>query len=274
MSPFDTTLRFPAGKPIAVISFPRSGTHLTIDGLRHFFRETYRKQRFNQPVHDLYINLDRLNLEHPYDQIPRQILEHFAAARARVIIKTHCSTSLEQVGPEYRDFARQILDESDLVYVVRDPRPVIASYMALRPLKYPDSPINLHDFLRTKIDGFGTPAENWAMHVSGWIDRPGVRIIRFEDMMKDYAGAIEKLGAALNLTRTNSPIIRYDKPESIRANKIRRYLGRQLSSSIDNLRMKFKSPDWKTAMTPEDLALIESHAGPIMRRLGYLPDVK
>lgn len=268
MSPFDMSLRF-HGKPIAVVSFPRSGTHLTIDGLRHFFRETYRKQRFNQPVHDLYINLDRLNLEHPYDQIPRQVVEHLARARCRVIIKTHCSTRLEQIGIEYREFAKKVLDASDIVYVVRDPRPVIASYMALRPLRHPDSPVKLSEFLRARIDGFGTPAENWAMHVAGWLDYPGVHVIKFEEMMKDYAGAIEKLGRSLGLSRNSSPIVRYDKPESNRANKIRRVLGRQLSSSIDNLRMKIKTPDWKQAMTSEDLTLIESQAGEVMKRLGY-----
>ena len=297
-------------RPIVVLSHPRSGTHLMIDGLRHFFRETRLKQRFNQPVHDLYLNLDRLDDSHPYAAKPEVFRRRFATATQRVIVKSHCTVEVDQVGPSYRGLAQAVFDAADLVCVVRDVRPVLASYMALRPLKFPDSPTNLHDFLRSRLDADLMPAEGWAHHVRGWLehdprskflltapegaspaviplaqstwgksthagpapttnDGPRLVVVRFEDMMKNYAGVIEATGRAIGLTPNGRPIRIFDKPTSIRQNKIRRLLGRQHSSSIDNLRMKFATPRWQDAMTPDDLALIHAQAGEVMARLGY-----
>lgn len=261
-------------RPIVILSFPRSGTHLTIDGLRHFFVETQRPQRLRQPVHDLYINLDRLHPEHPYRADEAKFRAEFARSTQRIIVKTHCTTALEQVAPEHHPFAHVLLQAADLVYVVRDVRPVLASYLALRPLKHPDSPRDLAHFLRTEMDDGSFPARNWARHVAGWLDWKskdgrGVHLIRFEDMMADYPAAIARLGADLRLTRTADPIRIFPKPKSVFENKVRRFLGRQWSSSIDNLRMQLPTPDWKTAMTPDDLALIREHAGEVMTRLGY-----
>ena len=257
-------------RPIAVISHPRSGTHLMIDGLRHFFIETYRRQRFNQPVHDLYVNLDRLNPSHPFAASEEKIRKAFATCPKRVIIKTHCSTKIDQVGEgTRRALAKAILDASDVAYVVRDPRPVMTSYMALRPLWFPDSPRDIATFLRTAIDGASTPAANWAAHVQGWLDTPGVRVVKFEDLMRDYPATVAQVGKDLGLTSNRYPIRIFPKPSSIRANKIRRVFGIQNCSSIDNLRMAFPTPDWKKAMTKEDLELIKREAGEVMARVGY-----
>src|SRR5690606_10988758 len=167
------TIAFKA-RPIAVVSHPRSGTHLTIDGLRHFFVECERRQRFRQSVHDLYVNLDRLHPDHPFAVRPPKFQRTFETCPKRVLIKTHCTTMVEQVAPEYREFGRAVLDYAAKVYVVRDVRPVLASYMALRPMKDPDSPQDMATFLRSDLDGFGTPAAAWAAHVNGWLDQPGV----------------------------------------------------------------------------------------------------
>lgn len=269
----DTALQCRA-KPIAVISHPRSGTHLTIDGLRHFFVETHRRQRPRQPVHDLYINLDRLHPDHPYAARESRFRTELAECDQRMIIKTHCSTALEQVSTEHQPFARALLDASDIVYVVRDVRPVLASYMALRPLKDADSPSDMHAFLRTNLDVEMPPATAWAEHVKGWIAWPGVHVVKFEDLMDDYAGTVRRLGTNLGMTRRDEAgsIRIYPKPKSIFENRARRWLGRQRSSSIDNLRMKIKTPKWRAAMSSEDLELIRTQAGDVMKQLGYTWD--
>ncbi|NOG55086.1 MAG: hypothetical protein HND57_12320 [Planctomycetes bacterium] len=265
----EQAIRFSA-KPIIVASHPRSGTHLTIDGLRHFFCETYQKQRFNQPVHDLYINLDRLEPDHQFYIPPERMTQLFERCRKRVIVKTHGSVQADRVGPDNRAFAQGILAASDIVYVVRDVRPVLVSYMALRPMKYPDSPTEISTFLKTDLDGYGPPAAAWAAHVNGWLDRPEVvEVVKFEDMRSNYEKTIADLGAALGMTRNARPIRVYPKPRSIVENKLRRLLGRQLSSSIDNLRMKMTTPKWKDVMSEGDLALIREQAGDTMARLGY-----
>lgn len=259
-----------SAKPIIVASHPRSGTHLTIDGLRHFFCETFRRQRFNQPVHDLYVNLDRLEPDHQFHITPERMKQQFEQCPKRVIVKTHGSVTADRVGPEHRSFAQSILSASDIVYVVRDVRPVLVSYMALRPMKFPDSPTDIATFLRTDLDGYGPPAAAWAAHVTGWLDRPEVvKVIRFEDMRRDYEGVIADLGQALGMTRNGRQIKMYRKPGSIFENKVRRMLGRQLSSALDNLRMKMKTPKWQDVMTEDDLALIREQTDAVMTRLGY-----
>lgn len=256
-------------KPIIVASFPRSGTHLTIDGLRHFFIETYRRQGFGQAVHSLYMNLDRLDPAHPYPLSERKAREILKTCPKRVIIKTHCSVGIDQVGEANRALAQGIIDASDVAYVVRDVRPVMTSFMALRPLKFPDSPRQISAFLRTPMDGGEGPAANWARHVAGWLDQPRVHIIKFEEMRTDYARAISTLGEQLHLTSNRYPIQMFSKPRSMFENRVRRWLGIQNSSAIDNLRMAFETPDWKQVMSKEDLDLIRQQAGEIMKRLGY-----
>ena len=258
-------------KPIIVASFPRSGTHLTIDALRHFFIETYRRQGYGQSVHSLYMNLDRLDVRHPYPLTEKKAMHILGTCAKRVIIKTHCGVEIDQVGAAHRALAREIIDASDVVCVVRDVRPVMTSFMALRPMKFPDSPRDISTFLRTPMDGGEGPAANWARHVAGWLDRPGVHIIKFEAMREDYAKAISTLGEQLHLTTNRYPIRMFPKPRSMFENRVRRWLGIQNSSAIDNLRMAFETPDWKQVMTKNDLALIREQAGDVMNRLVYPP---
>ncbi|MFG0330150.1 MAG: sulfotransferase domain-containing protein [Phycisphaerales bacterium] len=262
------TINFRA-KPIVVVSYPRSGTHLTIDGLRHFFRETERRQRFNQSVHDLYMNLDRLHPEHPYRATNQRFRAEFESQPQRVIVKTHCTVELNQVGGGSRPFAQAVIDAADIACVVRDVRPVLASYMALRPLKHPDSPTDMATFLRSNLDDDLPPAAAWAKHVGGWLDHSGTRLVKFEDMRRSYAASIERLGREFGLTRNGRRIRVYPKPKSIVGNKLRRVLGRQHCSSIDNLRMKIVTPNWREVMTDDDLALVHEQAGAVMERLGY-----
>jgi len=257
-------------KPIIVASHPRAGTHLTIDGLRHFFNETYQKQRFNQSVHDLYLNIDRLDPEHPFSLTPERVKAYCEGCAKRVIVKSHSPVEVDQVGDDCREFVRGVFDASDIVYVARDVRPVLASYMALRPMKFPDSPTDIGTFLRTDLDGHGPPAVGWAKHVAGWLDHPGLSaVVKFEDMRADYAKAIEEVGRALGMTRNGKAIRVFPKPGSILENKIRRIFGRQYSSSIDNLRMKIKTRKWREIMSEADLDLIRDQAGEVMGRLGY-----
>jgi len=119
------------------------------------------------------------------------------------------------------------------------------------------------------MDGGEGPAANWAKHVSGWLDRSGVHIIKFEAMREDYAKAIGTLGEQLRLTSNRYPIRMFPKPRSMFENRIRRWLGIQNSSAIDNLRMAFETPDWKQVMSKDDLELIRRQAGAVMERLGY-----
>lgn len=256
-------------RPIVIVSHPRSGTHLTIDGLRHSFIETYRRQGFNQSVHELYINLDRLHHGHPYAMKRTRVAKRLTTCPKRVLIKTHCSTAMEQVDDSHRAFARGIIDVSDIVYVVRDVRSVLVSYMALRPLKFADSPRDIASFLRTEMDGGSTPAANWARHVDGWLDHPGVHVVKFEELRADYEQTMRNLGAKLGLRENGFGQRTFTKPRSIWENKLRRILGIQHCSSIDNLRMQIATKPWRESMSSEDLTLVRDQAGHVMERLGY-----
>jgi len=179
-----------AKRPFYVISHERSGTHFAINT---FFRNTYTAPKLQ------YVG-DWLG---PYDQ-PDSRFNHIDTFRGRWpeassgggIIKSHCEAALF-----LRHFPR-----APVVYVIRDPRDTMVSFFHyLNSGEFHRTNPGLDDlrcdefseFLRRPNnayrrfgfyagDGFANVVERWAGHVQGWLDVPGICIIRYEDLKQDF----------------------------------------------------------------------------------------
>ena len=134
--------------------------------------------------------------------------------------------------------------EEPAIYVVRDPRPTIASLHHFYARSMP---------LEMVIRGehrFGT----WAAHARSWHpwDRPRTLLLRHEQMVADHTTTVSTLSEFLD-----RPII---DPEPPSRDRIAGRDGRWVRPPSD----------WRDTVTPELESLIIEVNGDAMRELGYL----
>ena len=203
-SPGEVLFRLLAGKkPFYVVSHERSGTHFAINNL---FRNAYVRPRLQ------YVG-DWLG---PYEspETRYQHLEKFRADWPSLklgggIVKTHAQSGL----------FRRWYPAAPVVYVLRDPRDTLVSFYhylnsdelhatnpGLDSQRCPD----FAEFLRRPLsdylrDGFcdephfGNVAGRWASHVAGWMREPGVCVVRYEDLLRDYRACVRKVCRSVGL---------------------------------------------------------------------------
>lgn len=257
----------PAPRPVAVISHERSGTHLCIDSLRLFFRETYTKQLPFQSTHRLYWDLHE-RLREPLPLLVGGLRE----APGRPLLKLHFEPDMHAVADlEFRNAYRELLARSDRVYVVRDGRDVLVSYFRFRQ-QFDQGTTEFSHYLRSPFRPDGrTVARYWSDHVTGWLVDPSIHVVQFESMRSEYATAVAGLGAALGLTRNSRPIrsIKMDTPRFLRA--VKRALGLQSSSAI--LPGSGQTGGWRTHFSTPDIELFKREAGQTLIDLGYERDM-
>ena len=245
----------PSQRPVAVISHERSGTHLCMDSLRRFFRETDRRQLPFQSTHKLYWDLHE-RLKEPLPSLDRA-LRGFSG---RPLLKLHFESDLSAVANRgFRNAYRELLARSDRVYVVRDARDVLVSYFHFR-VRFDHGATDFSRYLRSPIRfGMRTVARYWADHVDGWLTDPAIHCVRFESMRSCYVEAVTELGNALGLTRNLRAIrpLRPDRLRLLRAAK--RALGIQRSSAI--LPGAGRTGVWQHYFSERDKAWFKQEAG-------------
>lgn len=158
-------------------SYPRSG---------NTFLRVVLKQAFHLDTCSLYG--DRQDIaRHPettavvgHRPLPRGFsVTRGRAAKRRYLIKTH------ERGPSPQDAA---------IYLIRDGRECLWSYQNyLRD--FWGREVSLGDLVRGRVD-FG----GWAEHVASWDpdNRPNTLLLRYEDLITDTGGAIDRLAAFLH----------------------------------------------------------------------------
>lgn len=227
---------------IVIASHRRSGTHWTIDTLRH-----------NCGVEEKYINLDRVLPWHNKHVTTDQFSEFASENR---LVKTHTPASLsvfEKGG--VKNFARNVIDSSRVIYVVRDGRDVMVSLYHY--LKHMDTdPGTFSEFLRQDNE-FDVDRVNrvdyWAYHVNGWLDRADV-VLSYEALHLDYEYTVRSLAECLGL-ETRGEIADIT-------------LGSSKSSAVAP--RTGRTGDWEHYFTEEDLEFFNGKAGKIMRELRYI----
>jgi hypothetical protein len=174
------------------------------------------------------------------------------------LLKTH-----ESYRPEYKK----------AIYLVRDARDVVSSeYQFQTSRGWFDGSLDeyVQLFARGQVSGYGS----WQSHVSSWVDSPlasngNLLLLRFEDMSRDTAAALSKIGVFLGV--------------EIKAGDIERAIE---SNSLENMREKEKKnpqrvsqkgrfvgsgsvEGWRSKLSEAQVQMIEKYAAGTLLRVGY-----
>lgn len=262
------TLALDIGRPILVASHFRSGTHLLMDLLRRQFRACRPRLRPLESIHDSYLSLDRLNVGHhrPIDEAGARTILRKAP---RPTLKSHAFPDFPQTDPAKRELLRSILADADRLYVVRDGRDVMCSMHAwtanfkaggLRPFA---------QFLREPNNEGQTPPAFWASHVLAWLDAPGVRVIRFEDLVKRPDAVVAALeGVVGERARGVQPVLPAPIRTPLQA-ALARLTGNLESTNVHNGR--YTPLKRAEAFDADAQAFFDAEAGGAMPRLAAWP---
>ena len=257
-------------RPIAVISHERSGTHLTLDTLRNFFKETSTRQLPFTSPQSLYFNLDwKLARE------AEQTMEQIERLSSRPLLKTHMLPDLSTVWKEEaKPLFRDLLDQSDHVYVLRDGRDVMVSFYYYRQ-SFEDYNGTFEgtfsEFLeRGNGDDKPPPPVSWAEHVRAWTGQPGVTVVKYEQMLSEFPQVLERMRERLAIRRNRRPPEPVKLTKSRLARAVQRMLGTQDSSAVQP--RKGKVGDWRNHFSEEDKAYFKQAAGDVLIEWGYETD--
>lgn len=258
-------------KCIFVASFPRSGTHLTIDFLRKQFKECQAKTSFWESRHRTYLTLGHLS------ETNANFVNHDKALKilrkAEVpIIKTHESPGFEELGEENEDFINQLKQKAVFFYVVRDARQVLVSlYFGLKGHSL-EFDCSFSCFLRQENKGLSWP-KRWANHVRIWTTQPRATLVRYEDIILNPLNCIQKWADILDLApQFKEPLLPAKFCPENRWQDYLFRLTRKIESTAIDSKFSSQKQSWKDLMSWEDRFFFHQEAGDMLIKLGYEQD--
>jgi len=255
------------GKPILIASHPRSGTHLTIDLLRKQFPQCQSSKKLGEPLDRLYFALE--SFDSPSNPLPESKALDILHRAARPIIKTHCDPNFSYLQSEKSSWITWLKQEADIYYVLRDGRNVICSLHLFMQSYDPTTRCSLSEFMRQKVGGVSR-VKNWANHLQRWLNEPQVKVLKFEDIIKNTHSTIENLGQDLQLKSMNQQPLLPKRIKSLWHGRWTRLTKtRSESTAIIGYYQGKKVQKWQKVFTPEDRHFFNSEAGTILRNLGY-----
>jgi hypothetical protein len=159
------------------------------------------------------------------------------------------------------------------VYMVRDARDVLLSeYAFLTALDFYHEDLDhfINTFLFTCVSAYGP----WHKNVSSWLDSPiagtdNFLLVRYEDLRKEPVAGFARIADFLGMNVNVDTIKTAVDNNSIQ--KMRQKEDREpVRASIRGRFVRDGSVrGWTSKLTPEQVRLIEEHAGPTLKRLGY-----
>lgn len=192
----------------------------------------------------------------PYDDLDHRFdhIEHYKqrlwykGCKRNAIIKTHATSEL------FNEHFRA----APIVYIYRDPRDVMVSWFHYlnNPHFYQQNPRvedmrggTFSEFLRRPVNdflkysysvsaNFSNVVERWADHVSGWLSKRNVCVIRYEELAQQPKDALQTVAAYLGISAGGDV-----RPISIARSK-------------SMLPRKGVVGDWVTLCSPSDLAFM------------------
>ena len=160
------------------------------------------------------------------------------------------------------------------VYLIRDGRDVIVSLAHQRKTfqdPFSNLYMNMEDAILAKE---GTFLNGWSNNVAAWLKRADV-VIRFEDLIVNPIGEVEKLRMIMDLPKPNPEKL----PGFQHLKKVDYQYGTGSSHGFDEIERerqrnyffrRGKAGGWKDEMPPEIEELYWEHHGEMMTQLGYL----
>jgi len=192
-------------------------------------------------------------------------------------VKTHDAYTLNRAG-------RPLLGGADAassaLVIVRDPRDIAAS-LASHLGESVDAAIarmsNDREVTNLNPDGrlHRVPQRlmGWSSHVASWLDQGDlpIRLVRYEDLQRDPAAALQSVLRAVGLSATKDDVARsaalcaFDR---LQAQEREGGFDEAPSSGARFFR-KGEAGGWRNELTAEQVRRIEAAHAPMMRRLGY-----
>jgi hypothetical protein len=252
-----------AGWPALLsISFPKSGTHLLDQILLGFAQVA----PFAKRVHSFYAEYEG---ETGLKRDPQQALVWLDSLRPLDVASAHLFARPEAVervtSPRFVPY-----------FIFRDPRDVVVSHvfyvtdMEARHVHH-DYYQSLPDFdSRLKVSILGRPdagiefpniADRFAPYL-GWLDRPEVLPIHFEDLIHARAATLTRIADHL-LARA---------PLRATPERILDSLESSINPSKSPTFRSGKTGEWKKHFTPEHKRIFKDIAGDLLIKLGYEQD--
>jgi hypothetical protein len=183
------------------------------------------------------------------------------------VIKSH-----QYFDPRYRR----------VIYIVRDPRDVALSYYDFeRKYRHIDDTYPLQNYVSDFVRGRLTSADwgTWEENVGSWSStrrgREGFLLLRYEDMLENTMLETAKIAAFFGITKENERV-----RGAVERSSAQRMRGLEKAQGQDWVSTKNKRSDipfvrtaasgqWKSKLSADSIAEIESAWGPLMVALGY-----
>ena len=198
-------------RPIVIATHPRSGTHLTIDLLRKHFQQCRSWKRPGENLNRLYLSLEAL-----FDRAAPSPISQAKALTVlqrvpRPLVKTHFGPQLRGASPrtgvDVEAWVAWMRSRAAFYYVYRDVRDVLCSYHKLRWRTDPAARCPVGQFIR-QVEHGTNRVRYWADHLRRWRQMPGVGMLRFETIVGDPRGVLERIGQDISMTpRFREPLL-------------------------------------------------------------------
>jgi len=106
---------------------------------------------------------------------------------------------------------------------------------------------------------------SWPRHVADWMDRPGVLVVKYEDLLADTPGAMRRVARHLNVRISTGALADLVGRHGFEATSGR---APGVESPTSHQR-KGVAGDWRRLFTSEAAATFDDFAGDALRALGY-----
>lgn len=179
------------------------------------------------------------------------------------------------------------------MYIARDGRDVLTSlyFYNMRKLKSDRNPAHAADLKARYTARFGagfdpddivknlpgfieiemrTPTSvktTWQQHVLHWLDKPGVTLVRYEDLVDDCAATLGKAMGQMTGEEPDFELAALTADRYAFSRTSKRQPGVEDRSSFQR---KGIAGDWKNHFTQEAAEAYDAHCGEALRRLGYV----
>ena len=164
-------------------------------------------------------------------------------------------------------------DYTRAIYLVRDARDVLLSeYAFLKALDFYQGDLDsfVSHFLFTRVSAYGP----WHRNLASWLDSPitqngNLMLVRFEDVRQDPVPWFRRMAEFLRVEVSEEKI-----RQAVANNSIQKMREKESKEPVKaSVRGRFVRDGavrgWVSKLTPEQVRLIETHAGSMLARLGY-----
>ncbi len=238
---------------ILVASHRRSGTHWTIDTIRHNF----------PTVNNKFITLERILPNHPSPMTIDEFKSGLEQKHEKVIIKTHLTPfEVDEIADNnLKKIIQFVFETSKIIYVVRDGRDVLNSlFYYTKSFSKKTQEITLMEFFNQDLGKNHTinkinRVEYWKLHVKKWLTKEdNMFLLKYESLTEKFNNIVQELESYLEIPKSQQIY----RPE----------LKSKGSSAI--FPRKGVVGDYKQNFSEDELVFFNHTVGDLLEDLGYL----